>query len=248
MNDPAEVMPAATASLLARLRDEPLLRGFTLIGGTALSLHLGHRISEDLDFLFPASKLPTEVLRVLMTKLSEEGYKVRRDDDPTAYDEFQNDGMSLHEYSQSFLIDEEVKLTFFTADGHQMKVLRPSREAGFSIASLEEIFALKALVTANRSKSRDWLDLYLLCKDHGFTLAQWHRVYETAGYGESHFERALNRIVSGVVSPSDPGFESLLEKPPTTAGISSFFEEKRREYETGKAAQVLGPRREGSGG
>jgi Nucleotidyl transferase AbiEii toxin, Type IV TA system len=248
MKKPAEVMPAATASLLARLRDEPLLRGFTLIGGTALSLHLGHRISEDLDFLFPGPKLPTEVLKVLTTKLSGEGYVVQRDDDPCAYDEFQNDGMSLHEYSQSFVINGEVKLTFFTADAHQKKLLAQSGEEGFSIASLEEIFGLNALVAANRSKSRDWLDLYLLCRDHGFTLGQWHSVYETAGYGESHFERALNRIVSGVISPIDPGFESLLEKPPTTAEIASFFEEKRRVYETKEAARALGEKPSGSDG
>ena len=45
----AEVMPSETADLFTKLRGNPLLHPFFLIGGTALSLHIGHRVSEDLD-------------------------------------------------------------------------------------------------------------------------------------------------------------------------------------------------------
>ncbi|MBK7852814.1 MAG: nucleotidyl transferase AbiEii/AbiGii toxin family protein [Bacteroidetes bacterium] len=36
--------------LLTELQDLSLLEKFYLVGGTALALHLGHRISVDLDF------------------------------------------------------------------------------------------------------------------------------------------------------------------------------------------------------
>lgn len=55
--------------LWTRLRNEPALAGFVLIGGSALALHLGHRISEDLDFALrgledrPALQLPRIVLK-----------------------------------------------------------------------------------------------------------------------------------------------------------------------------------------
>jgi len=37
-----------------------LLKGFVLIGGTALALHIQHRLSEDLDFACVGAKLPRE--------------------------------------------------------------------------------------------------------------------------------------------------------------------------------------------
>lgn len=40
------------------LLHQTTLGGFVLVGGAALSMHLDHRISEDLDFMIPASKLP----------------------------------------------------------------------------------------------------------------------------------------------------------------------------------------------
>ena len=40
-------MPASTARLFSEIRDNPLLDSFILIGGTALALHIGHRLSED---------------------------------------------------------------------------------------------------------------------------------------------------------------------------------------------------------
>jgi predicted nucleotidyltransferase component of viral defense system len=33
------------------------MRGFVLVGGTALTMHLGHRVSEDLDFMWADTRL-----------------------------------------------------------------------------------------------------------------------------------------------------------------------------------------------
>lgn len=234
-------MLEATASLFLRLQKDPLLRPFTLIGGTALSLHLGHRLSEDLDFIYLQPRLPVELLRAFIDHLQVAGFTVERSDDPAAEDEFLIAGMELHDFSQSFVVDGAVNLTFFAADSHHLKILSPvSPDAtGFSVASLPELFGLKAMVASSRSKSRDWLDLYLLLKDHGFSLDQWHEVYRQVGYSDTQFESALSRICSGQVSPSDPGFESLLPSPPAIQEIASFFREKRRVYETAMAAKVL---------
>ena len=43
-------MPKKTANLLKKLKNQNFLQSFYLTGGTALSLRLGHRESEDLDF------------------------------------------------------------------------------------------------------------------------------------------------------------------------------------------------------
>ncbi|MEY4862603.1 MAG: hypothetical protein RLZ51_698 [Pseudomonadota bacterium] len=57
-----EFMPEATQKNFSRLKDDPRLAGFTLVGGTALALQIGHRISEDLDFNIFGQKLPIKAI------------------------------------------------------------------------------------------------------------------------------------------------------------------------------------------
>lgn len=58
----------STFELLKQLQNEPLLQSTRLVGGTALSLQLGHRISEDLD-LFTTERFDTDImLQVLSEK------------------------------------------------------------------------------------------------------------------------------------------------------------------------------------
>lgn len=53
-----EFLPEETGKLWNFLRHHPALQGFVLIGGTALALQIGHRLSEDLDFAYNAVRLP----------------------------------------------------------------------------------------------------------------------------------------------------------------------------------------------
>jgi nucleotidyltransferase AbiEii toxin of type IV toxin-antitoxin system len=60
-----QTVSPATLELLKRLMNEPLLDNFFLVGGTALSFQIGHRISIDLDFFttsdFDANGLVEEI-------------------------------------------------------------------------------------------------------------------------------------------------------------------------------------------
>jgi len=239
----SEVMPAATAALFAELRQMRFLSSFRLIGGTALSLHLGHRRSEDLDFITLGSRLPRAMLEALVNALAGGGWEARREDGPAAWEEFEIAGMDLHDYSQTFVFGDAVKVTFFTADSSQKRLLEEKPpEAPFRIATVPELFGLKALVCAGRSNSRDWLDLYLLMKDFGFDFRDWHDVYRKAGMSDYQMETALRRLVSGRPSRDDPGFETLLPLPPSLAEITAFFKAKIRDYEVASAAGTLGKR------
>jgi hypothetical protein len=65
-----ETLPEKTAMLLAELKSRKLdfLHQFYLSGGTALSLQLGHRESEDLDFFsetdFEAQTIEQELEKI----------------------------------------------------------------------------------------------------------------------------------------------------------------------------------------
>jgi len=84
-----------TQALWNDLRTAPELSSFVLIGGSALALRIGHRLSEDLNFTTTATRLPRAVLDRYLFSRPE---KWERRDDPAAYDEFQIAGMELHDY------------------------------------------------------------------------------------------------------------------------------------------------------
>jgi len=240
MRDPFTVMPRETAMMFGLLKAVPPLDGFILIGGTALALHLGHRKSEDLDFITLLPSLPRGALKKVEEIICRDGHSIVYRDIPAAVDDFENAGMDLHDYSQNWLIDGKVKLTFFTADEHHKRILSiPGHTERFRIGSLDELAALKALVACERSKSRDWVDLFILERDHGFGLAQWKAAYDKSGLTGAHFERALNRICEAKELPSDEGFAALLPDPPSLDVIASHFKTLRDSYELNLAKQTL---------
>ena len=57
----------STLRLLKNLQAEPLIAGTRLVGGTALSLQIGHRVSEDLD-LFSTEPLESMRIQSLLIK------------------------------------------------------------------------------------------------------------------------------------------------------------------------------------
>jgi len=97
-------MPRATAELFLKLEKEPLLKSFVLIGCTALSLHLGHRTSEDPDFIATTQKLLRPTLQAFTAKLQSQGYAVTPNDSFESYQEFLNAGMDLGDYSQTMIV------------------------------------------------------------------------------------------------------------------------------------------------
>lgn len=142
------MLPPETERLWQRLQNEPLLAGWYLIGGTALSLLIGHRQSEDLDFAWPGKKLPIPLLNRLIGNLQREGWHLERDDDANAYDEFLIAGMSLHDYQQNFIAASEsgkVKLTFFSPDPPLSALLPKSTAPAVTIPPLPLLFQSKAL-------------------------------------------------------------------------------------------------------
>jgi len=247
LKDAKEVMPAETAEMFAEIRENPLLKPFILIGGTALSLHIGHRISEDLDFVTLQPKLPRAALKQLERELTNKGHQLRQEISPEDYDDFQNAGLELEDSSQTWVVDNSVKMTFFTAEPHHAKLLAPATPGdfeqrvycGFKIATFQEVSQLKAIVTASRSKGRDWLDLFILEKDHQFGVAQWKEAFDQAGLTPMHFEIALNRMCNGNLAIEDENYTTLLPNPPTIEAMQARFRTLRREYETAMAKRLI---------
>jgi len=234
-------MPRDTAEMFNLLRNNPLMSPFILIGGTGLALHIGHRRSEDLDFVTLQKRLPRAVLKKIEDDLRAAGHQVVQTVDAGASDDFENAGMDINDYTQNLLVDGVVKLTFFTADAHHENLLKENEDKGgegFRIASLNELSQLKAIVVASRAKSRDWVDLFLLERDHQFGLQQWKEAYDKAGYTDVHFEMALKRICDGKIRDDDEGYSALMPDPPSVEKIALRFKELQKAYEVSSATKL----------
>lgn len=174
-----EVLPGRTADVfdaLARMRE---LSGLTLVGGTALALQIGHRISQDLDFATFESQLPGRDIDQAMLRLQSQGFDARLVTDPELLSRHRiNTGENLLDVARDYVVDG-VKLTFFTLGRNKaQRAFYTGAEkwnppgCGFGILGLEGMKVAKTLVLEDRVKSRDLFDLRVLVKKHGYSVKQ----------------------------------------------------------------------------
>ena len=113
-----------------------------LVGGSALTLHLCHRKSEDLDFFtYDDSFNKQEIFEYLK--------------------QFENKEILNQTDEQVDLLLDGVKITFFNA---KWSFLKPEKIEKFNLSSLEAIAAMKINVLFLRAKYRDYYDIYFLVK------------------------------------------------------------------------------------
>lgn len=218
-------LPDSTRQLWERLQHEPMLSGFVLIGGTALALRIGHRISEDLDFAYLGELLPVQRIQLLLRSLSQEGYAWQLTQDISAEQEFINSGLVLEEHQQNYIVTTrhgDVKVSLVRFDNPTTSLLSGSATAPVRLATLDETFNTKALVCAERSRTRDWFDLYVLMTQHGYDATDFHRVFTESG-SKNQFDIATMRLRSCVPGKTDEGYVHLLEPAPSLEQMRAFF-------------------------
>jgi hypothetical protein len=228
------MLPAATEKVWSFLSGQSALNGFILVGGTALALHLRHRLSEDLDLVCLAGQLPRARLDALRVLGRQAGHVFSPDTDQSLVEQFADAGLDLLDYQQNDLVDGSLRVSFFVAEPPLARVLSSAPTGPVRIGTLAELFKSKSLVSAVRSKTRDWLDLYLLMRDYGFKLSDYRQAFVEAGI-ESQWETGLARLCSGQPHKDDEGYAHLLDAPPSLVDMAAFFRAERDRLETGLA-------------
>jgi Nucleotidyl transferase AbiEii toxin, Type IV TA system len=216
-----------TGRLWDALRTRPELKGFVLIGGSGLALQIGHRRSEDLDFAWPHGNLPRGALRRLVTTAS--GITFVPDDDEIAKQEADDCSLDLGDIMQNYLADG-VRVTFFKSERAEASLLGGTPADPLRIATVPEIFLLKALVTAKRSKSRDWFDLYILFQRHGYKWTDYHDAFMRHGLAHE-YGNASSRLCSGQPQRDDEGYKNLVDDPPKLEEMRDYFISLRTDFE-----------------
>jgi hypothetical protein len=141
-----------------------------LVGGTAISLHIGHRASIDFD-LFSLNKLSKLTIKQKIAKIPLKKYIIFEDTDQIHY--HLND----------------VKLTFFQYPypvEHPLKI-----EKYLTMPTLLSLAAMKAFALGRRAKWKDYVDLYFLIKDY-FSIAQISKEAEKL-FGENFSEKLFRQ-------------------------------------------------------
>ncbi len=136
------LLPNTEKLLLKMINDCSFLEKYVLAGGSALSMHLCHRKSEDLDFFtYENSFDKQEIFRYIQT--------------------FKNKEILNQTDEQIDVLLDGVKVTFFNA---KWSFLKPYTVQRFNLATLESIAAMKTNVLFLRAKYRDYYDIYFLVK------------------------------------------------------------------------------------
>jgi len=214
-------MPEATQKNFARFKDDPRLAGFTLVGGTALALQIGHRISEDLDFNIFGQKLPIKAIDELLDELAADGSTIE-----SLITSEQNLGFkintseNLDHYIQDYLIDG-AKVTFHSRNESdrpkaQIDFLKSATKvgvskAGFDVLGIDGLLVMKSIVVYDRVKSRDIYDLMVLTRDHGYTLDNIFAAIDAYQPIRNKDPEHFKSVVTGVIAldKDDEGFSSI---------------------------------------
>jgi predicted nucleotidyltransferase component of viral defense system len=233
-------MPERTRRAFEVLAQEPLMQGFVLIGGTALSIQIAHRLSEDLDFWLPAASLSKVRVDSILSNVSKKGLLCEMATPAWKISQARINGIDLLAQSRDHIIGG-VKVTFFARDDvpyrHFANMGTLKNKAKFSIANEVTLFNMKAWLISQRVRSRDLYDLMTLMQ-RGKTLQE---ILDAGAQADPSYQReyAKEVLVGNVpLDAEDEGFESI-ELDATLDSMYQFFLEAVNEYEVNLAREVV---------
>lgn len=200
-----EALTKETAQLLPRCSR---FKGFYLVGGTALAMQIGHRISVDLDF-FSEHALPTNLLTIIKHVFPGSSISV-----------------TYRTSEQLDLIINSVKVTFFY---FPYPLVTPLKKIQYvSLASIHEIAAMKAFSIGKRLAYKDYVDWYFLLKERHVSL-QKTISYAGKKFGGDFSDRLfLGQLVSLQDVPTQK--ISFLRNPVGRETVEKFLKKTVRAF------------------
>ena len=250
-----ESLPPRTASLFNCIasigRDGlpfDLASRLFLAGGTALSLQIGHRMSNDLDFACADDRLPTFAIDQFIELLKKShGAQLITPFAQISTFKIQT-GLNLLDYARDYSIDQ-AKVTFFVIGKTEkqkafyQKTEKITNQWTFPLLGLEGLKLAKTLALAERVRSRDLIDLMYLMRDHGYSLPEFNRYVET--FGTNNDIEFYKAVMTGAI-PLDADDEAyaLLNASVELADMYEFFQEKINAYEVDLARTVFSSKKQ----
>ena len=130
------------------------IKPYILCGGTALAMQIGHRKSEDLDFM---------MWRISKTEKPEVNWNAIERELKEKIGEIEN--FNMLGFDQVEFVVKGVKFSFFVSD-NLSPVTAPTEYLGnIRLADIESIMAMKMEVMLRRMKFRDYYDIYCMLQE-----------------------------------------------------------------------------------
>jgi hypothetical protein len=155
-----EIINRELLELLMDLQKKPTLGHFSLGGGTALALHLGHRESTDID-LFTLRPIVYDRLK----RFLDERYRGL-----ISYTSEGDDSDFIHSFVKN------IKVDFLCY--RQVLIEEPKTIEGIRMFGLKDISALKLrAIVDRRNKAKDFADVYYLLKNNSLEeMFDWYKI------------------------------------------------------------------------
>lgn len=199
-------LPDSTLMALKTLSDTNGLDKMALIGGTALALQIGHRISEDIDLFFFDDIIDNNSVKNVIENLRK-AYTVNLvPHDIMLLNEFDDAGFDLNTLHQNYSIITDqgpVKLSFSCSDKNKDTLAEGSFKqfGNLKVADEKTIFTLKSIVITRRHKKRDLFDLNEMM-NRG--IGDIGRLREVVSESHEHYiDVTLNKLLNWPASDLD---------------------------------------------
>jgi len=188
-----------TQKNLDLLKRADFVKKYYLSGGTAAALHLGHRLSFDLDWFSPTPAHPNVIFAGLnpLGKL-----KIIQNDEGT--------------FNGSL---NGIKLSFFI---YPYKLLYPAVSyQGIKVADLRDIACMKLDAVSSRGKKRDFIDLFFISRKY--------KLEEQLRFFERRYEKqdiSIKHIIDSLVYFNDAEDDDLpsMFKPVDWEKVKQYFQ------------------------
>ena len=202
-----ETVESHTFSVLKHLMKMPELQDFSLVGGTALSLLYGHRISVDLDLFCNKPFENTEIVNALKNRFSA---KFIMEEKPAHF------GI--------FCFIDEVKIDIIR---HPHPLIRPKLNMDdISMFSTEDIIAMKVQAILGRGKKKDFWDIAELLQH--FTIADFIEFHKE----KYSTQNLLITVPQAIIyfADADESEDPISLKNQTWEGVKKFINAKVSDY------------------
>lgn len=143
----SECLPKEGVKVLKRLNHIIKIHRFILAGGTAVAIHLGHRMSEDLDFFTEQRFSTDEILQEI--KQQKLDFSLLQEEKDTLTGIIENTKVSMFYYPYPF-------------------IEKCIHWHNISIAHLLDIASMKVIAISQRGAKRDFIDLYFILRSIPF--------------------------------------------------------------------------------
>jgi predicted nucleotidyltransferase component of viral defense system len=131
------------------------IKDYTLIGGTAISLQIGKRLSEDLDFCKWSTTFKKDKPTVDWPQIKKEFATIGK-----------IDNLDILDFDQVNFIVDNVKILFLTKQENLSPVKTPVQILNnIKAADLYSLGSMKVELVLHRTNFRDYYDIYSLLKE-----------------------------------------------------------------------------------